>query len=38
VRHSGTERAALILTLDANAAPQARELLNEAGFNAEIQG
>ncbi|HLL57763.1 MAG TPA: prephenate dehydrogenase/arogenate dehydrogenase family protein [Rubrobacteraceae bacterium] len=38
VRHSNTERAALVLTLDAEAALQARELLREAGFNAEIQG
>lgn len=37
VLHAGTERAALILTLDANAAPLARELLHDAGFNAEIQ-
>ena len=38
VRHSGTERAALVLTLDANAAPLASDLLSESGFNAEIQG
>jgi prephenate dehydrogenase len=38
VRHSNTERAALVLTLDANAVPKARELLHEAGFNAEVQG
>ena len=37
VRHSNTERAALVLTLDAEAARKARELLHEAGFNAEIQ-
>jgi prephenate dehydrogenase len=36
VRHSNTERAALVLTLDADAAPMARELLREAGFRAEI--
>jgi prephenate dehydrogenase len=36
VRHSNTERAALVLTLDADAAPLARELLREAGFRAEI--
>jgi prephenate dehydrogenase len=38
VRHSNTERAALILTLDAEAAQQARELLRIAGFTAELQG
>ena len=38
VRHSNTERAALVLTLDAEAAPVARELLREAGFRAEILG
>jgi prephenate dehydrogenase len=38
VRHSNTERAALILTLDAEAAQQARELLRMAGFTAELQG
>lgn len=37
VRHSNTERAALVLTLDAKAAPKARGLLREAGFGAEIQ-
>lgn len=37
VRHSNTERAALVLTLDAEAARVARDLLGEAGFNAEIQ-
>ena len=36
VRHSNTERAALVLTLDADAAPKAQELLREAGFRAEI--
>jgi prephenate dehydrogenase len=36
VRHSNTERAALVLTLDAEAAPLARELLQDAGFGAEI--
>ncbi|MDQ3791815.1 MAG: prephenate dehydrogenase/arogenate dehydrogenase family protein [Actinomycetota bacterium] len=36
VRHSNTERAALVLTLDADAAPVAQELLREAGFRAEI--
>jgi prephenate dehydrogenase len=36
VRHSNTERAALVLTLDADAAPVARQLLHEAGFGAEI--
>jgi prephenate dehydrogenase len=38
VRHSNTERAALVLTLDADAAPLARDLLREAGFRAEILG
>ncbi|MEJ7818804.1 MAG: prephenate dehydrogenase/arogenate dehydrogenase family protein [Rubrobacteraceae bacterium] len=38
VRHSNTERAALVLTLDAKAAPKARELLHGAGFAAEIPG
>ena len=37
VRHSNTERAALVLTLDAKAAPRARGLLRESGFGAEIQ-
>jgi prephenate dehydrogenase len=36
VRHSNTERAALVLTLDADAAPMGQELLREAGFRAEI--
>jgi len=36
VRHSNTERAALVLTVDADAAPLARDLLREAGFGAEI--
>jgi prephenate dehydrogenase len=35
VRHSNTERAALVLTLDAEAASQAQALLRKAGFNAE---
>ncbi len=35
VRHSNTERAALVLTLDAKDADKARELLHEAGFGAE---
>jgi prephenate dehydrogenase len=38
VRHSNTERAALVLTLDADAASLAQELLREAGFRAEILG
>ncbi len=38
VRHSNTERAALVLTLDAEAAQEARELLRSAGFTAELQG
>jgi prephenate dehydrogenase len=38
VRHSNTERAALVLTLDADAAPLAQELLREAGFRAEVLG
>jgi prephenate dehydrogenase len=37
VRHSNTERAALVLTLDAETAQQARELLRNAGFTAELQ-
>jgi prephenate dehydrogenase len=37
VRHSNTERAALVLTLDAEAAHQARKLLRSAGFTAELQ-
>src|SRR5215204_3767666 len=38
VRHSNTERAALVLTLDAEAVPLAQKLLWEAGFGAEILG
>src|SRR5215216_5139971 len=38
VRHSNTARAALVLTLDAEAAQQARELFRTAGFTAELQG
>jgi prephenate dehydrogenase len=38
VRHSNTARAALVLTLDAEAAQQAKELLRMAGFTAELQG
>ena len=37
VRHSGTERAALVLTLDAGDVDEARALLHGAGFGAEIQ-
>ena len=37
VRHSNTERAALVLTLDADAALVAQRLLREAGFGAELQ-
>jgi prephenate dehydrogenase len=37
VRHSNTERAALVLTLDAGDADTARALLRDAGFGAEIQ-
>ena len=37
VRHSNTERAALVLTLDAGDVTHARFLLREAGFGAEIQ-
>ena len=37
VRHSNTERAALVLTLDAEAAQQASDLLRTAGFTAELQ-
>ena len=36
VRHSNTERAALVLTLNADAARMAQQLLREAGFRAEI--
>jgi prephenate dehydrogenase len=36
VRHSNTERAALVLTLDIEVAALARDLLREAGFRAEI--
>ena len=36
VRHSNTERAALVLTLDAEAARKARDLLHKARFRAEI--
>ena len=38
VRHSDTEHAALVLTLDAEALPLARELLREAGFGVETLG
>jgi prephenate dehydrogenase len=38
VRHSNTERAALVLTLDAKAAGRARILLAEAGFRSERGG
>ncbi len=38
VRHSNTERAALVLTLDSKAAPRARSLLAEAGFRSERGG
>ena len=38
VRHSNTERAALVLTLDAGDAPEARGLLHAAGFRAELLG
>lgn len=38
VRHSNTERAALVLTLDADAVENAQRLLREAGFGAEVQG
>jgi prephenate dehydrogenase len=38
VRHSNTERAALVLTLNAEAIPVALALLRKAGFNAELQG
>jgi prephenate dehydrogenase len=37
VRHSNTERAALVLTLDAEAARRARELLRAGGFAAGLQ-
>jgi len=38
VRHSDTEHAALVLTLDAEALPLARELLREAAFGVETLG
>jgi prephenate dehydrogenase len=38
VRHSDTEHAALVLTLDTEALPLARELLREAGFGVETLG
>ncbi|MGI8910589.1 MAG: prephenate dehydrogenase/arogenate dehydrogenase family protein [Rubrobacteraceae bacterium] len=38
VRHSNTERAALVLTLDAKAAERASTLLAEAGFRSERGG
>jgi prephenate dehydrogenase len=38
VRHSGTERAALVLTLDAGDVEKARSLLRDAGFGAEVLG
>jgi prephenate dehydrogenase len=37
VRHSNTERAALVLMLDAGDAQEARGLLHGAGFGAEVQ-
>ena len=36
VRHSNTERAALVLTLDAGAAKNAQKSLREAGFKVEL--
>jgi prephenate dehydrogenase len=36
MRHSNTERAALVLTLDADAASVAQDLLREAGFTVEL--
>jgi prephenate dehydrogenase len=36
MRHSNTERAALVLTLDADAAPMAQDLLRGAGFAVEL--
>ncbi len=38
VRHSNTERAALVLTLDSGDSGSARQLLQGAGFAAEVQG
>ena len=38
VRHSNTERAALVLTIDAQSVPQARKQLREAGFTVDLQG
>jgi prephenate dehydrogenase len=37
VRHSNTERAALVLTLDSGDATRAQSLLHEASFGAELQ-
>jgi prephenate dehydrogenase len=36
MRHSNTERAALVLTLDVDAAPVAQDLLRGAGFTVEL--
>ena len=38
VRHSNTERAALVLTVDAGVAEEAMWLLRDAGFSAEQEG
>ncbi len=38
VRHSNTERAALVLTMDARAAVEAMQLLRGAGFSADLEG
>lgn len=38
VRHSNTERAALVLTLDADSAPLAQDLLRRSGFQADLEG
>ncbi len=38
VRHSNTERAALVLTLDSGDAQKARELLHDSDFRAEVLG
>jgi len=38
VRHSNTERAALVLTLDSGDADKARKLLHGASFRAEVLG
>ncbi len=38
VRHSNTERAALVLTIDSGAAEEAMEIVHGAGFSADLEG